>query len=205
MSQYSYGQLEQLWISAGGSSALAPLMAAIAMAESGGESTAENPSGASGLWQILGAVNPADQDNLFDPSVNAHEAVLKYQSQGLNAWETYQNGNYKQFFNGTIPPSASANGSGSNSIQAASATTTGAGAEFWQFFQAGLGSLIGENVTGATAANPLTSLVAISNNIEQLFKWLSWLFNPSNWLRIGAFFVGLITLGGSLWMFKEAL
>jgi hypothetical protein len=104
---YTYSQLEGLWINAGGSTVLAPVMAAIAMAESGGCSTALNPSGASGLWQILGAVNSADQNSLFNPGVNAKEAVLKYQSQGLGAWTTYTSGAYKAFLsNSTTPDTA---------------------------------------------------------------------------------------------------
>jgi hypothetical protein len=120
MTTYSYAQLEGLWIKAGGSKALAPLMAAIAEAESGGNSNAYNASGATGLWQILGAVNPADQPNLRDPAVNAHEAVLKYKSQGLGAWTTYTSGAYKAFLNGSTTPDTNVPGGG------ASATLTAA-------------------------------------------------------------------------------
>jgi hypothetical protein len=105
--KYSYAQLEGLWINAGGSKALAPTMAAIAMAESGGCSAAYNPSGATGLWQILGAVNPADQANLYDPAVNAKEATLKHQSQGLGAWQTYTNGSYRGYLSGSTTPDTS--------------------------------------------------------------------------------------------------
>src|SRR5438309_180946 len=94
---YSYSQLMQLWVAAGGSKALAPVMAAIAMAESGGNPHAYNASGASGLWQILGAVRSSDQGRLFSPTVNAREAVLKFRSQGLGAWETYTSGAYRKF------------------------------------------------------------------------------------------------------------
>ena len=52
MTTYSFAQLEQLWIQAGGSQALAPLMAGVAIVESGGNPDAYNPSGATGLWQI---------------------------------------------------------------------------------------------------------------------------------------------------------
>ena len=107
MTTYSYAQLESLWVQAGGSSALAPVMAAIAEAESGGNSAAYNQSGASGLWQILGAVNPGDQSSLFNPQVNAKEAVAKYKTQGLDAWTTYTGGQYKQFLQSNVAPSAS--------------------------------------------------------------------------------------------------
>lgn len=107
MTVYTYAQLEGLWINAGGPPSLAPLMAAIAEAESSGNSNAYNSSGATGLWQILGAVNPADQANLTNPQTNAKEAVLKYKSQGLSAWVTYTSGAYKQFMNNSTTPDTS--------------------------------------------------------------------------------------------------
>ena len=105
--QFTYAQLEGLWVNAGGAAAQAPIMAAIAMAESGGCSTAYNPSGATGLWQILGAVDAADQGNLTDPAVNAHEAVLKYTTQGLTAWATYTSGAYTAFMANNVSPDTS--------------------------------------------------------------------------------------------------
>jgi len=99
--RYTYAELEGLWINAGGSPKIAPVMAAIAEAESGGCSAAFNPSGATGLWQILGNPFPGDA---YDPATNAKMAVSKYQSQGLDAWVTYTSGAYKAFLNpGTTP------------------------------------------------------------------------------------------------------
>ena len=135
--QYSYAQLEGLWINAGGAKALAPTMAAIAMAESGGCSTALNPSGASGLWQILGAVDPADQKNLFDPAVNAKEATLKYSSQGLGAWVTYTTGAYKSYLSGSTTPDTNVPSGGSPS--SGSGSTGDAGC----LLQIGGGSVLG--------------------------------------------------------------
>jgi TP901 family phage tail tape measure protein len=94
---FSYGQLESLWTGAGGSPSIAPTMAAIALAESGGGQYAHNPSGASGLWQILGQLVPG---NIYDPHINALNAVAKYRSQGLGAWTTYTNGSYRHFLGG---------------------------------------------------------------------------------------------------------
>ena len=138
MTTYSYAQLEQLWIGAGGSKALAPVMAAIAEAESSGNSQAYNASGASGLWQILGAVNPSDQGNLFNPQVNAKEALLKYNTQGLGAWVTYTSGAYKQYLQGNVPPSALTGGGpppgvaapGSPNSPASGGGTTGSSSTF---------------------------------------------------------------------------
>lgn len=76
---YSYGALEQLWMSAGGPSFAAAQAAQIAMCESGGNPRAYNPSGASGLWQILGQVVGG---NVFDPYTNALNAVSKFRASG---------------------------------------------------------------------------------------------------------------------------
>jgi Transglycosylase SLT domain len=108
MTVYSYAQLEGLWLNAGGSKSLAPTMAAIAEAESGGNSDARNPSGASGLWQILGNPFPG---NAFDPATNARMAVAKYKSQGLGAWVTYTSGAYKAYLSGKTTPDGNVPGS----------------------------------------------------------------------------------------------
>ena len=76
---YSYSQLEALWVSAGGPPGAAAEMATIAECESGGNPRAYNPSGASGLWQILGNPFPGDP---FDPATNARMAVAKYNAAG---------------------------------------------------------------------------------------------------------------------------
>lgn len=104
MAAYNEQQLEQLWIEAGGKAALAPLMAAIAIAESGGNPNAHNTSGAAGLWQILGQPFPG---NVYNPLTNAKMAVAKYNSQGLGAWATYTSGAYKQY----LPPATTVNNS----------------------------------------------------------------------------------------------
>lgn len=89
--------LAALWRQAGGPANVANLMAAIALAESGGNPNAHNPSGATGLWQILGNPFPG---NARDPLTNARMAVSKYQSQGLGAWEAYTRGMHKRFLSG---------------------------------------------------------------------------------------------------------
>jgi LysM repeat protein len=76
---YSYGALESLWLSAGGPSFAEAQAAQIAECESGGNPDAFNPSGASGLWQILGQVVPG---NIFDPFINALNAVSKFKASG---------------------------------------------------------------------------------------------------------------------------
>jgi hypothetical protein len=72
--------------------------AAIAMAESGGDPTAHNPSGATGLWQIMpsnwGGRTMAEMEN---PLTNARVALSVYESQGWGAWTTYRTGAYLPF------------------------------------------------------------------------------------------------------------
>lgn len=76
---YSFTALEHLWEDAGGPAWAASPAAAVAECESGGRTDAYNPSGASGLWQILGEVVPG---NVFDPMVNAENAVAKFKASG---------------------------------------------------------------------------------------------------------------------------
>jgi hypothetical protein len=77
-----------LWIQAGGSRATANIAAAIAMAESGGESTARNSIGATGLWQIYNGPNTSLA--LKDPVANARAAVAKWKAAGgFSPWTTF--------------------------------------------------------------------------------------------------------------------
>jgi hypothetical protein len=80
---YSFSGLESLWESAGGPAWAAPSMATIAECESGGNPRAYNPSGASGVFQVLGSVVPG---NLFDPYINALNAVAKFRASGFSPW-----------------------------------------------------------------------------------------------------------------------
>ncbi len=76
---YSFAGLERLWVSAGGPAWAESAAASVAECESGGRVSAYNPSGATGLWQILGAVVGGDLNN---PYVNAENAVSKFRASG---------------------------------------------------------------------------------------------------------------------------
>jgi Transglycosylase SLT domain len=81
----SFNQLESTWVGAGGSPAAENIMAHVAEAESSGDPLARNPSGAAGLWQILGQVVPGD---LFNPTVNALNAIKKSDNgTNLHPWD----------------------------------------------------------------------------------------------------------------------
>jgi hypothetical protein len=115
--QYNKAQLSALWRRAGGASNMANLMAAIALAESGGNPSIVNSIGATGLWQI----HPGGSRYL-NPLTNARTAVSKLKSQGLSAWEAYTNGSYRQYLatGGRIRP-------GSRRISNKKPTLTGSG------------------------------------------------------------------------------
>lgn len=76
---YSFAGLEALWVSAGGPAWAEAQAARVAECESGGRVNAFNPSGATGLWQILGAVVGGNLDNAY---TNALNAVSKFKASG---------------------------------------------------------------------------------------------------------------------------
>lgn len=127
MTVLTYSQLEGLWIKNGGEPSKAPLMAAIALAESGGQTNALNPSdnggrqSSYGLWQISTGTHTAPSPQWADPNVNARLAVGKLKSQGLTAWGTYTSGAYKRYYANGVPPSTSISG---GALSAAGSATT---------------------------------------------------------------------------------
>lgn len=115
--QLNVGTLVGLAKAAGFNDRDARIMAAIAMAESGGRSGAFNGNAATGdksygLWQVnmLGAMGPerrrqfgiSNNAQLFDPATNANAARQVYQSQGFGAWSVYRSGAYRQFLPGAM-------------------------------------------------------------------------------------------------------
>jgi hypothetical protein len=112
--QISIEQLVGLAKGAGFSQSDAVIMAAIAMAESGGNSNAHNNNRATGdnsygLWQInmIDSLGPerlkqfgiSNYEQLKDPVINAHAAKKTKESQGFSAWSVYKSGAYKSYLN----------------------------------------------------------------------------------------------------------
>lgn len=84
--QYSYAQLEQLWINAGGNPQNANIAAAVAMAESSGNPNAISASNDYGLWQI-NIVHGAQAT--LDVMSNARAAVaISNNGQNWGPWCT---------------------------------------------------------------------------------------------------------------------
>jgi hypothetical protein len=98
---FSHDELAQLWIKAGGDPAKADLMAAIAQAESGGNSGARNVNGDGsidrGPWQINSAWKGWSR---YGGISNAKSAVHVYKTQGLDAWRVYSRNDYQQYLTG---------------------------------------------------------------------------------------------------------
>ncbi len=110
--------LEKLAIEGGFTPEQAKIMAAIAMAESGGVARALNDVGddnSFGLWQInmidvpdykLGEERRAKlklktNDELYNPATNVRAAKMIFDEQGFEAWGAYTNGDYKDFLTKT--------------------------------------------------------------------------------------------------------
>jgi hypothetical protein len=215
MATYSYGQLEQLWIDAGGSKALAPLMAAIALAESGGNPAANNytDNGGTqtswGLWQISNGTHTAPAANINDPLTNAKAAVAKYNSQGLGAWGTYTSGAYKQYYQGSTAGSALPQGGNSKSSSTPDATLTawGPNVPSWALPALGPAGLVAGAVedvgglisgapqiasTGAALGGIFQAMTGIAADLNAALAGIEWLFYPSHWVRIYCFWCGLV-------------
>lgn len=131
--RYTFAELEGLWVNAGGPAALAPTMAAIALAESGGCSTDENTTDNGGtqtswgLWQISNGTHSVPGPNWNTGAGNAALAVAKWKGGGLSPWGTYDSGAYKAYLNGNPPaPDTSVSGGASGGASTTAATLTAA-------------------------------------------------------------------------------
>lgn len=122
MAVYTYAQMMQLWIQAGGPKALAPIAAAIGEAESGGNSDALNPNdnggtqSSFGIWQISNGTHTPPSPSWANPAVNAQLAVGKWKGapnggNNFTPWGTYDSGAYKAFLSPGTTPDPSVPGS----------------------------------------------------------------------------------------------
>lgn len=105
MATLSFAQLQDLWIRNGGNPLSAPIMAAIALAESGGRTDAANtkpPDASYGLWQInyYGPLAPGrtaaygtPAQLVADPDRQAKAAIaISGNGSNLKPWSTYTSG-----------------------------------------------------------------------------------------------------------------
>lgn len=100
----SIPQVAGVWLAAGGPRSRMVEWVAIALGESGGETSAVSPAGAIGLWQIMpfnAAPNGVTVAELYSPQANADVAV-RMSGHGVNcaAWDSayrdiYATGRYR--------------------------------------------------------------------------------------------------------------
>lgn len=119
--KYTYGQIETLWVQNGGSAAAAPIAAAIALAESGGNTSSLNNNASTGdysvgLWQVnyFGPLLASRSTRYGPPSELQSnpdlqaKAAIDISGNGRNwqPWTTYTSGAYKRYLQAntyTIP------------------------------------------------------------------------------------------------------
>lgn len=167
----SIGGLNHCWKSA----SELEIAVAIALAESAGNTNAENHNTNGtvdrGLWQVNSV--HGFTGNLFDPAYNVLAACSVYKSQGWGAWSTYKSGAYKQYL-----PQAKKG--------VAEYLKTGATENVEGLLEPFGGPHSEGALEGAAKA-------ALSWTTD-LGKILGFLLTSSGWLRIGKVLVGTILL-----------
>jgi hypothetical protein len=218
--RYSYAQLEQIWLANGGPRVAAPIAAAIAMAESGGnpQATDDDSNGSvdRGLWQI-NSVHGAQ--STYDVNANAKAAIdISSGGRDWSPWTTYTSGAYLQYLQtGTVPSSYSTPASSATPItrpggQAAGDTSSGVATLFASYEDGlsnsgnadgttsyvSLGSDLGDLFLPSSLRSLPGDVAASVKDVGTFLSWIAWIFHPRNILRaveflagIGIFFYGL--------------
>jgi hypothetical protein len=167
--------------------------AAVAMAESSGNTDVINSIGCVGLWQINQPVHIKSHPTwtvawLQNPINNARAAAVIYRQQGWAAWEAYtgpdgkgSDGPWRQYYQK------------SSSHRAESAGWWG---DFWDGFKDGFDTGPGPEdlVDGGMGNDPdlgegLSGIEDVAKGVgtiaEAVAKSAIWIGNPRNWVRIG--------------------
>jgi hypothetical protein len=219
MARLTFAQLEGYWIAAGGDPGRAPLMAAIAEAESSGDPGATNPTDNGGrqtswgLWQISNGDHSQPDPQWDNPLVNARLAVAKLKEQGLGAWGTWTSGAYKDYLQDGVAPVAPTGGGGGGGGSA------GAGGVSQADLTSALGGWLGGFLTTAEPS-PITGLAGVLGTVgtpiantltdfdhalQNAMHGLLWLVNPMNWVRIIAGIVGgAAAITGAILLYQAA-
>jgi hypothetical protein len=226
---FSFAQLEQLWINAGGSKALAAYAAATALVESGGRSDAYNASGASGIWQIEvplhDSVIPGGAGNVMNPEANARAAVAVSGNTmaGLIAnWTVDEPAGAVQAmlakYGGTAPatgslPAGSSGSSGSGSSGSGSSGSGSSGdSTSFDYTTASIGGIpfIGPIISGVsgdfnTIGDVAKAITGLTRGLSKFIELFALLFRPEFWVRVGAFILAVGALVGGLYLLKGSM
>jgi Lysozyme like domain len=202
MADLTFSQLEGYAQAAGFTGALIPLMAAIALAESGGNPEALNATdnggrqSSFGLWQISNGTHTPPSTTWADPSENASLAYAKYQDQGLGAWGTYTTGAYETYLQQGVAPTPPGDAPSIPKVDASGGSWVSA-----------LGSVF-YDLTGGLLSFPAEIIGTFSDVdhwIGDFFNAAALFFRPSTYVRIGAGLFGLaFIIAGIVFLGKEA-
>lgn len=213
MTNYTFAQLEGIWLQAAqgtkyNTQTWAALMAAIALAESSGNPNATNPTDNGGrqtswgLWQISNGTHATVSPSWNNPVTNAQLAIQKLNTQGLGAWGTYDSGAYKKYLQGNVTPVSGVGAvvggiGGAVGLPGSSGTTAGGVVQdVWSWIQDAVKGVAGVAAApfdiGQAIASLATPFVTITEKID-------WLFHPSHWIRIIAFGGGVLFFGFGIW------
>lgn len=109
----SYQQIEADALQAGWAAKDVPTIAAIVMAESGGDPMATNWRDAwtGGPGRGLAQITPGSLAD-YDPIQNLRDALSKFQSQGWGAWSTFTGGQFQQYLGAAQSAFAGVSGGG---------------------------------------------------------------------------------------------
>lgn len=223
---FSFVELEQLWLSAGGSPTMAATMAAIALAESGGcrfalagpqdvrpvkacryrQTSGENSVG---LWQINVQAHPQfNAQSLFDPLTNARAAVAVLGGGSPTPWSTYTNGAYRSYLGGGSAGGqgvARPGGSPSDSVQGSDVLFGIPGTPDIPNPWGAMRDVLGKVWGGVKA--PVNSLGGIARGIWGIGKsfvaLVTFIIDPTNWLRLVELIFGIAFLVGGLYYFSQ--
>ncbi|MGA2655839.1 MAG: transglycosylase SLT domain-containing protein [Gammaproteobacteria bacterium] len=172
----NYAQIESLWISMGGSSQAASMAAAIALAESTGQTGITNPTDSSivGLWQINTGPSGSPQykaSDMLNPFLNAKAAIaISKNGTDWNPWQTYTNGAYLKFLKSGVTPAPLGSGLGGGSQ-----TLLGS------ILQSGPLVNSAYNTVGDAIVPGYSQLNAAYNGLSGFFTWIS---TPKNIIRV---------------------
>lgn len=186
---YSYRQLEELWIAAGGRRIAAPTAAAIALAESSGDpnSVGHNANGSvdRGLWQINSVHGSLSTTNVL---ANAKAAVKIYNESGWSPWTTFKTGAYQKHFSSggvSLEPGAEPKGLFQQSLEAGGSLLEASG--FGAAANAGAKAVGGKTGTEEGAAAIRSGEASIEKPLEKL--------GPPKWLNL--LLTGVLLLAGA--------
>lgn len=174
---YSFAQLEQLARSVGLSPSDARVAAAIATAESRGETGAISATGDYGLWQINARSWPMfDRQRLLQPVYNANAMAYIFRRSGWSPWATYTSGRYRAFLPSSSSSSSSSSSAGALPGIPGLGTVTDAAGNVVDALTGGAGDAIGNVVDALNPASVAQDVVG----------------------RVGSLLLGLLLASGGL-------